>query len=82
MLPIPLRNILCFGLALAAPFQTQKPQDQVERPPVGDSDGTLRVFVNLVQVDAVVTDKDGFTEMGRKSTQGSLCPTLRQPNLT
>ena len=41
------------------PLYAQKPRNDIERKPVSDSDGTLRVFVNLVQVDAVVTDRDG-----------------------
>jgi hypothetical protein len=45
--------------AVVAPLHPQKSQVEVQRKPVSDSDGTLRVFVNLVQVDAVVTDRDG-----------------------
>ncbi len=60
MLPTRLWNILfAFLWTAVVPLQPQKSQIEVDRKQVSGSDGTLRVFVNIVQVDAVVTDRDG-----------------------
>lgn len=47
----------CLSL-LAVPLSAQKALVPAKERPVG-SDGTLRIFVDLVQVDAIVTDKGG-----------------------